>query len=206
MKPAFLLLAAMLLATSSALAANWHLLQNSSLMLLEADDPQLEANESSSQNKDSKKDKKLKIWSKSSYSKPEQARPGDFYYSSEKSLLEINCTKRAHRLLQKIYYAADGQEIKSVHQGEGEKSAPIVPDSTEERIYEFACTFQPKKADNKTAKTTHSKPAVSVKQPAPPEEKSKKPETKSAGKGKTPVQEKSTKTKPKDSATTKPQH
>ncbi|MBZ0104249.1 MAG: hypothetical protein K8H84_01335 [Sulfuricella denitrificans] len=204
MKPAILLLAALLLPTSAAIAANWHLVQNTPQMLLEADDPQPEATEGNSPAKAGKKDKKLKIWSKSAYSRPEQARPGDFYYSSDKALMEINCTNRTYRLLQKIYYAAEGQEIKSVQQVDGGKTEPIVPDSTEDRISGFACSYQPPKADLKTVRKTPSKPAVSASQAAAPEKPSKKSDTKAEAKA--PEKKKPATAKPKGSSAEKPQH
>lgn len=210
MKPAFLLLAALLLPTSPAMAANWHTLQSTPQMLLEADEPEPEASADNSRDKARKIDKKLKVWGKSTYSRPEQARAGDFFYSSAKSLLAINCTKRTHQLLQKIYYAADGQEIKFVRHGDDEKIEPIVPDSAEERIFNFACAYQAAKTVSKTPKRAQPKSVVPVEKPvkadkaAAPEKKPQKPEDKAPSKGKTPAPAKSTTTKSKDSAAAKP--
>ncbi len=211
MKSAFLLLAALLLTTSSSMAGNWHTLQSNPQMLLEADDPQMEADEDNNQDKTRKKDKKLKVWVKSTYSLPEQARPGDFFYASSKSLFVINCTKRSHRLLRKIYYTADGQESKSVRYGEEEKNAAIVPDSTEERIFDFACAFKQAKADNTIPKRVQPKSAVTSGKPsatnktAQPGKTPQPPETKAAPKEKTPAPpDKSAPTKSKGSSAAKP--
>ncbi|PWB54682.1 MAG: hypothetical protein C3F18_06530 [Nitrosomonadales bacterium] len=160
MNPAFLLLAALLLPTSPVMAANWHTLQSTPQMLLQADEPEVEESELQAQGKSKKKEKKLTIWSKSTYSRPEQARPGDFFYASAKSHLAINCTKRTHRLLQKIYYAADGQEIKFVHYGEDERIEAIVPDSAEEQISAFACAFRAVKANDVQRKPAMAKSAA----------------------------------------------
>ncbi len=200
MNPALTLLAVLLLPVSSAFAGNWHPLQNNPQMLLEADTPQPDTSEDNDQDKTRKKDKKLKIWSKSTYSRPEQAMPGDFFYASDKSLMEINCTKRTHRLLQKVYYAADSQEIKLVRYGESAKADDIVPDSTEERISDFACTFKPSKTENRTTKSAQPKSAVSAKKPDTKDKSPQIPEVKS----KTTAQAKSSTAKPKDVAA-KPQ-
>jgi hypothetical protein len=166
MKPAFLLLAALLLPASPAMAVNWHTLQSTPQFLLQADEPELEESENKAQDKGGKKEKKLKVWGKSTYSRPDQARPGDFFYTSAKSRLAINCSKRTHRLLQKIYYAVDGQEIKFVHYGEDERIEAIVPDSVEEQIFDFACTFKAAKAEGKATKIAQPKPAALADKPA----------------------------------------
>ncbi|MDP2963007.1 MAG: hypothetical protein Q8N54_09645 [Sulfurimicrobium sp.] len=209
MKSAFLLLAALLLTSSSAVAGNWHTLQSNPQLLLEADEPQIEANEDNNQDKTRKKEKKLNVWGKITYSLPEQARPGDFFYSSSKSLFEINCTKRTHRLLRKIYYTADGQESKSVRYGEEVKYTAIVPDSTEERIFDFACAFKPAKADNKIPKRVQPKSAATEKQStsnkaAQSGKTPQKPEAKSAPNGKASAPDKSATAKSKDSTAAKP--
>lgn len=158
MNPAFLLLAALLLPATSALAGNWHILQNNSRILLESNEPLQDSSESNIQNNDKKKEKILKIWGKSTYSRPEQAQPGDFYYSSEKTLLSINCTKHTFKKLQKIYHSADGQEIKSIRFGDSGNFEPIIPDSTEEMIHDFSCGFKAEKTGGKAAKPTQPQP------------------------------------------------
>jgi hypothetical protein len=156
MKSAFLHLAALLLSTAPAMASNWNALQHNSEMLLEAGAPLPET--SDGQDKAKNKEKILKVWSKATYPRPEQARPGDFYYSSEKTLREINCTKRTYRVLQKIYYSSDGQEIKSVRNVGNVNSENIVPDSAAEIILDFSCAS---KVANKEIKPARSSPPKS---------------------------------------------
>lgn len=212
MNPAFLLLAALLLPAFPAMAGNWHILQNNPQMLLEAGEPQLEENTGNGQDNIKKKDKTLKVWSKSTYSRPEQARPGDFYYASAKSLLAINCTKHSYRLLQKIYYAADGQEIKSVHYGQDERNESIVPDSAEERVFDFSCGFKFEKVDNKSPKRAKLKPAVAAEKSVTAE-KTSQPGTgsqksggKAASKDIKPAPEKTRASKSKDSEAAPSKH
>jgi hypothetical protein len=168
MNPAFLLLAALLLSASPSWAGNWHTLQSNSQMTLEANDPELEVSDGDEKGQDKirNKEKKLKVWSKSTYSRPEQARPGDFFYSSAKSLYAINCSKRTHRLQQKVYYAADDKEIKSVRYGENGKNESVVPDTEEERVLVFACAFKVTREEGKTLKRTQSKSSVSADKPS----------------------------------------
>jgi hypothetical protein len=204
MNPAFLLLAALLLPISPAMAGNWHALLNTSQELLEAGEPQLETSEDNAQDKSRKKDKKLKVWDKITFSRPEQARPGDFYYASAKSLLAINCTKRTHKLLQKIYYAADGQEIKSVYYGEDEKIKFSVPDSAEERVLNFSCAFKVAKTDNKTPRRVQTKSAEPKEKSSITSKVVQKPEVKADSNSKSSTPTIPPATKPKGSAAEKP--
>lgn len=192
------------------MAANWHTLQSTPQFLLQADEPEVEESENKAQDKEKKKEKKLKVWSKSTYSHPEQARPGDFFYTSAKSRMAINCTKRTHRLLQKIYYAADGQEIKFVHHGEDERIEAIVPDSAEEQISDFACTFKTAKTDVKTPRRTLPKSVMSAEKPVTTEKAAlagkspQKPRAKAAPKKKTPGSDKSKTPNSKDCVCAEP--
>ena len=145
MKLSLFLLAALLLQTPSAMASKWRTLQSNSSMTLEADEPESMASEDNGQNPAKKKVHKLKVWGKITYARPQQAKPGDFFYAISKSLLAINCTKRSYKLLKEIYYAADDNAIKYIDYGEGEKSEVIVPDSVEERISDFSCPFKAEK-------------------------------------------------------------
>lgn len=203
MNPSFFLLAALLLPNSYAMAGNWHNLLSNSQIRVDADEPQQEASESKDQEKAKTKEVKLKVWGKSTYSRPEQARPGDFYYASAKSLLAINCTRRTHRLMQKIYYSSEGQEIKSIRYGDSEKFEAIVPDSIEERIFDFACTFRDEKKDKKMQKRAQPKSVAPMEKPvktakvAPTEKKPQKPESKAPSKGASPSPGKSSTAKPK---------
>lgn len=183
------------------MAVNWHTLQSTPQFLLQADEPEVEESENKVQDKDKKKQKKLKVWGKSTYSRPEQARPGDFFYSSAKSHLAINCTQRTHKLLQKIYYAADGQEIKYVHHGEDERTEAIVPDSVEEQIADFSCAFKAAKSDRKTAKNARPKTVAPSDKPATANSNgkaTKKPGNKSATSKKTADSDKSKTANSKD--------
>lgn len=203
MNPAFLLLAALLLPVSPAMAGNWHALQNTAQELLEAGEPQLETSADNAQGKSRKKDKKLKVWSKITFSRPEQARPGDFYYASAKSLLAINCIQRTHRLLQKVYYAADGQEIKSVYYGEDEKIKFTVPDSAEERVLNFSCAFKVAKAENQPPRRAQTKPAEPKEKSPITSKAAQKPEVKAASNSKSSTPTIPPASKPKDSAAEK---
>lgn len=203
MNPVLILLAALLLSTSSSMAANWHVLQNTPQALLEAGVPQFEASDDNVQDKTRKKDKKLKVWDKITFSRPEQARPGDFYYASAKSLLAINCTKRTHSLLQKVYYAADGQEIKSVQYGANERVEFIVPDSAEERVLEFSCGYKIANTESKISRRAQTKPASLKEKPAIPSKTAQKSEAKADSTGKPPAAPKKPATKAKDSAAEK---
>lgn len=151
MNPVFLLLSALLLLTPVAEAATWHALQSGTQVTLQSDEPQFEAIDKNATDKDKKKDKKLKVWNKITYSRPHQAMPGDFYYTSAKSLTEINCTAHTLKSLRRIYYDSDGNEIKSIHYGASEPSEVVVPDTAGESVFNFACAF---KAANAVAKTT----------------------------------------------------
>ena len=180
MNPLFLLLSALLLLTPGAEAATWHTLQSGVQVTLQADEPQLEAIDKNATDKEKKKDKKLKVWDKITYSRPRQAMPGDFYYTAAKSMTEINCTARTLKSLRRIYYDSDGNEIKSIHYGSSEPGEAVVPDTSGESVFNFACAF---KAANAVAKTTPSpKSPAQAKTSQPPaksdksKEKAKEPQ------------------------------
>lgn len=160
MNPAFLFLSALLIFTPAAEAASWHTLQTSAQMTLQANEPQLEAVAKNPTEEEKKKDKKLKVWDKITYFRPQQADPGDFYYTATLSFAEINCTKRTLRPLQRIYYDGDSNEIKSIRYDENEKVSVVVPDTPEESVFNFACTFKAEKA------LTKAVPRPKTKQPA----------------------------------------
>lgn len=145
-------------------------------MSLQAAEPQQDAAEKNEVGTQRKQDKKLKVWEKITYSRPQQAIPGDFYYTSEKSLSEINCTTRTIRPLRKIYYGSDGNEIKSIHHGETMKPDIIVPDTPAESVFDFSCAFKPTKAapqakksptpqSKATAQPARDKPVTSKEKP-----------------------------------------
>lgn len=210
MNPAFLLLPALLL-SPPAMATSWHSLRAGTQMTLEADEPQIEATDKKTEDKEKKKDKKLKVWNKITYSQPQQANPGDFYYSSSKSLLEINCTTRSLKPLQKIYYGDDARETKLIRYGDSEKAAIIIPDSLEEVVFDFSCNFKqmkttvqaavPQKNPAKPKPPATPKPAAKAVKP----EKSKEQAPKTASDAKTPAGKLPAATQPANQAhTTKP--
>jgi hypothetical protein len=165
MNPAFLFLSALFLFTPAAEAASWHTLQTSVQMTLQADEPQTEAVDKNATDKEKKKERKLKVWDKITYSRPQQAMPGDFYYVSAKSLLEINCTARTLTPLQRIYYDSDGNEIKSIHYGASERNEAVVPDTSGESVFNFACAFKAAKTVAKATPSPKSQPQAKTSQP-----------------------------------------
>lgn len=162
MNPAFLFLSALLLFTPVTEAASWHTLQANPQMTLQADDPQLETIDKNATEQEKKKGKKLKVWDKISYARPQQADPGDFYYAATKSLTEINCATRTLKLLRRIYFDGDDKEIKSIHYGVNDGSEVVVPDTPGESVFNFACAFKAAKALTKAA------PRPKTKQPTTP--------------------------------------
>lgn len=203
MNPVFLFLPALLFLTPGAEAANWHTLPGGAQMTLQADQPQLEPAD-----KDKKKDKKLKVWDKITYSRSHQAMPGDFYYTSAKSLNEINCTARTLKPLLRIYYDSDGNEVKSIHYRSSEPVEAVVPDTSGEAVFNFACAFKAASAVAKTAPRTKSPVRAKASQPpAKPgagKEKTKEPQKPQPAAGK-PSQKPApaaSKAKPADTKTT----
>lgn len=162
MNPVFLFLSALLFFAPVAEAVSWHTLQTSAQMTLQAGEPLVEAMDKNAADQEKKKAKKLKIWDKTTYSRPQQARPGDFYYTSAKSLAEINCTAHTLKLLQKIYYDSDGNEIKSVQYDAKDRDKAVVPDTSNESVFNFACAFKAAKPVANSKKTSESKPGTST--------------------------------------------
>lgn len=173
---------------AGAMAGDWHGLTDNGAFRLEAREPVLEPGKGGEPDSQ-KKNKKLTIWDKTIYHRPRQAVPGDFYYQSSQTLTAINCTTRAFKPLQKIYYSPDGNEIKSVRLDEAEKTNALVPDSPIESIFNFACAFTAPRA---------AKPAET---PAPAEKPA--PESASSA-GKPPLPSKKNPAKDKPAAPTPP--
>ncbi|MDP2784309.1 MAG: hypothetical protein Q8O38_06915 [Sulfurimicrobium sp.] len=189
MNPIFLFLSALLLFTPAAEAVSWHTLQTSVQMTLQADEPQAEAVDNNASDRGKKKDRKLRVWDKITYSRPQQAVPGDFYYASAKSLAEINCTAHTLKPLQRIYYDGDGHEIKSIHYGASERNEVVVPDTPGESVFNFACAFKATKAIAKVTPRTKPQPRAETSQstsrPATSKKKAKeaqKPQTAASAK------------------------
>lgn len=158
-------------------------------MTLQADEPQAEAVDNNASDRGKKKDRKLRVWDKITYSRPQQAVPGDFYYASAKSLAEINCTAHTLKPLQRIYYDGDGHEIKSIHYGASERNEVVVPDTPGESVFNFACAFKATKAIAKVTPRTKPQPRAETSQstsrPATSKKKAKeaqKPQTAASAK------------------------
>ncbi|MDP2828602.1 MAG: hypothetical protein Q8O37_08345 [Sulfuricellaceae bacterium] len=163
---------------AGGMAENWHGLTYNDSFRLEAREPVMEpgkgdkAGEPSSQ----KKDRKLTIWDRTTHTRPQQANPGDFFYQSSQTLTSINCTTRAFKPLQKVYYSPEGIEIKSVRLDEAEIINTLVPDSPIEYIFNYACTFTAPRAKPVGAPVSVAKPipepvSDASKSPSPPKEK-----------------------------------
>jgi len=87
-------------------------------------------------------------WDREVYSALEQARPGDFYFKSAKSLIRYNCSGRTSDLLMKVYYAEDGSEITTISASSNGKLNYVIPDTEGEQKFEYACQY--KKPEQKT--------------------------------------------------------
>jgi hypothetical protein len=129
----FLCLAA--LAPLSASAAAWQALPGSRGVSIEVDKSSMD-----------RSGKTVKAWTKASYADIQQASAGDFFFSSYKSLAQYDCAARTVKLLFKVYYAEDGSEVTSVRYTEFDKPAQVVPDTAEEQVLEFACSYKPEAA------------------------------------------------------------
>lgn len=194
MNPAFLFLPAMLLFAPQSLGASWQTLKADAGMTFEAREPQAETAEAKTTDPEKKKDRRLKIWSRNTHAQSQQAKPGDFYYTSSKTLWEVNCTARSVKPMEQVYYADDGGESKHIRYTNGEKSRSTVPDTPEELLLDFACNFkQAKTAPPATAAA--AKPAQPVAAPKPettpaakvaPKESAPKVTPKAAPTGKSP--------------------
>ena len=109
-------------------------------------------------------------WDREVYSALEQARPGDFYFKSAKSLMRYSCSGRTADLLMKVYYAEDGSEITTLTASYYGKPNFVIPDTEGEQKFEHACQYKkpeekkvsavtrksgkPKEADKSAKKTT----------------------------------------------------
>jgi hypothetical protein len=81
-------------------------------------------------------------WDREIYSAAEQARPGDFYFKSSKSLVRYGCDSRLTELVMKVYYAEDGSEIKVVSAENYGRPNYVIPDTDGERKFEFVCNYK----------------------------------------------------------------
>ena len=95
-------------------------------------------------------------WDREVYSALEQARPGDFYFKSAKSLMRYNCSGRTADLLMKVYYAEDGSEITTITASYYGKPNYVIPDTEGEQKFEHACQYK-KPEEKKLAAVTRKK-------------------------------------------------
>lgn len=95
-------------------------------------------------------------WDREVYSALEQARPGDFYFKSAKSLMRYNCNARTADLLMKVYYAEDGSEITTITAIYYGKPNYVIPDTEGEQKFEHACQYK-KPEEKKPAAVTKKK-------------------------------------------------
>lgn len=160
---------------AGAMAGDWHDLTDNGAFRLEVREPVMEPGKKDKPGEpdNQKKDKKLTVWDKTTYHRPRQAVPGDFYYQSSHTLTAINCTTRAFKPLQKIYYSPEGNEIKSIRLDEAEKTNALVPDSPIESIFNYACAYTAPRAKPVDTPVPAEKPVVD--KPASPAPPSKKP-------------------------------
>lgn len=103
-------------------------------------------------------------WDREVYSAAEQARPGDFYFKSSKSLVRYGCDSRLAELVMKVYYAEDGSEIKVVTAENYGRPNYVIPDTEGERKFEFVCNYK---------KVEKEKPIVVAKKKVKPKESDK---------------------------------
>jgi len=128
----FIALLLFLISSAPAVASNWRTVADTETVRTEIDITTL------SRNGDI-----VKAWEKETYRKPEQARLGDFYYKSTKSLAQHHCANRTTAYLFKGYYGEDGHEIKAItYPGDLERIDQMPPDSLEERKLLFACNYK----------------------------------------------------------------
>ena len=78
-------------------------------------------------------------WDREIFSEMEQARPGDFYFKSAKSLMRYNCNARTADLLMKVYYAEDGSEISTLTASYYGKPNYVIPDTEGEQKFAYVC-------------------------------------------------------------------
>lgn len=95
-------------------------------------------------------------WDREVYAALEQARPGDFYFKSAKSLMRYNCSVRTADLLMKVYYAEDGSEITTLTASYYGKPNYVIPDTEGEQKFEHACQYK-KPEEKKLAVVTKKK-------------------------------------------------
>lgn len=104
------------------------------------------------------------VWDRETYFAPEQARPGDFYFKSAKTLMRYHCDTRTADMLMKVYYADDGSEIKAITASYYGRPNYVIPDTDGEQKFEFACNY--KKVSEKAPAAVSKKKKVKDKEQA----------------------------------------
>jgi hypothetical protein len=127
----------------------------------------------------------IKAWDAELYARPEQARPGDFYFRLLKSLTLYRCGKRSTGYLLKVYYGENDSHLKTLTPTDLSQENTVIPGSLEELKYEFVCNYKapvkkraakaPSKPAAATVDTIVSKPATKLKKRATKPKKSQAP-------------------------------
>lgn len=119
------------LATVPAGAANWQGIKADAAMRAQIDTNSLERGKEG-----------VKAWDEELYVRPEQARPGDFYFRALKSYTLYRCGARTTGYLLKVYYGADEAYIKMFTTSDLPQQNAVIPGSLEELKYEFVCNYK----------------------------------------------------------------
>jgi len=167
-------------------AVSWHGIATDKTLRAEVDTDSLERGKEG-----------VKAWDEAYYARPEQARPGDFYFRLLKSFTLYRCGKRSTGYLLKVYYGENDAYIKTVTPTDLFQENAVIPGSLEELKYEFVCNYKAPvkrvaKAAVAAAKAPSKSAATAVKAVTKP---AKKPASK------TTLRPKKRSTKPKRSQT-----
>jgi hypothetical protein len=119
------------LATVPAGAVNWQGIKADAAMRAEVDTDSLERGKEG-----------VKAWDEELYARPEQARPGDFYFRALKSWTLYRCGARTTGYLLKVYYGVDEAHIKTFTPSDLPQQNTVIPGSLEELKYEFVCNYK----------------------------------------------------------------
>jgi len=92
----------------------------------------------------------VSIWHRENYAKPVFADSGAFSYARLTALSEFQCDKRLAAAVERSYASADGSEVKS-ESFDRPEARPVVPDSSLEAVFAYACAHGAKPAAAKVA-------------------------------------------------------
>jgi len=144
------------LATLPAGAVSWQGIKANEGMRAEIDTDSLERGKEG-----------VKAWDEELYARPEQARPGDFYFRVQKSYTLYRCGARTTGYLLKVYYGADEAYIKTFTTSDLPQQNAVIPGSLEELKYEFVCNYKARaKSAAQVAPKRVSAPAAAKTAPA----------------------------------------